>query len=287
MEKAFTEENIDYQGIEKAIDYLVNHFQEQPNLKTIAQQVHLSKHHFSRMFSKWAGIPPQKFMHFLTKEYVKELLEQAHSLTEVSYRAGLSGTGRLHDLFVNFEALSPGEYKRGGANLAIEYGLHTTPFGTAFIAVTKRGIFDLSFIHTRMFEPKLEQLKTEMSAAQFVQNQEKTRSYIQQIFGTKKQKITLLLRGTNFQIKVWQALLKIPSGQVATYGDVAQWIGRPKAQRAVGTAIGKNNIAYLIPCHRVIQKAGTSGQYRWGILRKKAMLGLEAAQNYTNYINVL
>ncbi len=277
-----TQQSIDYQRIEQAIRYIEQNFQRQPTLKDIAEEVNLSEFHFDRMFTKWAGTSPQRFMRFLTKEYAKNILSETKDLLDTTVLMGLSSSSRLHDLFVTYEAMTPAEYKKQGEGLTIFYGIHETNFGFTFIATTSRGILELTFLSKNQMIDELIRLKNEFSKAVFEENQEATSVFIDKIFSDEnhlnKKPINLLLRGTNFQIKVWEALLKIPSGRVACYEDIATLIEKPTAQRAVGTAIGVNNIAFLIPCHRVIQKIGTTGNYRWGEYRKKAILGWEAAQ---------
>lgn len=275
-----TQQHIDYQRIEQAIRFIEQNFQRQPLLKEIAENVNLSEFHFDRMFTKWAGTSPQRFMRFLTKEYAKNVLTETKDLLDTTVVMGLSSSSRLHDLFVTYEAMTPAEYKRKGEGLTVIYGTHETPFGFAFIATTARGILELTFLAENQSIDELIRLKNEFPKAEFVENQEETSVYINQIFveSADQKSLNLLLRGTNFQIKVWEALLKIPSGKLACYEDIAQLIDKPTAQRAVGTAIGANHIAYLIPCHRVIQKVGTTGNYRWGEYRKKAILGWEGAK---------
>ncbi len=268
----------DYSRIEKAIGFLGEHFDAQPDLAEIAQRAGVSEFHFQRIFQRWAGISPKRFLQFLTKEYAKGLL--AHSnLLDVSHEAGLSGPGRLHDLFITCEAMSPGEYKDKGAGLTIEYGFHPTPFGTCFIAVTGRGICALAFIEKKDEGTILRDFQKKWNNAKIKLSPKITKIYVKNIFEpspTKKVAIKLLCRGTNFQIKVWEALLRIPSGHLVTYQTIAGRTGHPRAVRAVGTAIGNNPIAYLIPCHRVIRASAGMGGYRWGVNRKKAILGKEA-----------
>ena len=275
-----TQQYIDYQRIEQAIRFIENNFQRHPPLKEIAEAVNLSEFHFDRMFTKWAGTSPQRFMRFLSKEYAKNLLNETKNLLDTTVEMGFSSSSRLHDLFVTYEAMTPAEYKRKGEGLIINFGTHETPFGYAFIATTSRGILELTFLSEGESINELVRLKSEFPRAEFTENQEVTSIFISQIFieSDGQKPLTMLLRGTNFQIKVWEALLKIPSGRLACYEDIAKLIDKPTAQRAVGSAIGANNIAYLIPCHRVIQKVGTTGNYRWGAYRKKAILGWEGAK---------
>ncbi|WP_337043387.1 methylated-DNA--[protein]-cysteine S-methyltransferase [Emticicia sp. 17c] len=281
METIEIQEIIDYNRIEKAIHFIEQNFQYQPSLKEIADHVALSEFHFNRLFSKWAGTTPQRFMRFLTKEFAKEKLAQSDNLLDATFEAGLSSTSRLHDLFVNYEAMTPAEFKSKGEGLLIHYGIHETPFGECLIAVTGRGITDLRFLDADTKETCIIALKADFSKAIVVFDNDFTRPFIEQIFYAHQvadSPVTLLLRGTNFQIKVWEALLKIPFGQIVSYDTIAQAIGQPTAQRAVGTAIGSNRLGYIIPCHRVLQKVGGIGGYRWGTTRKKAILGWEMAK---------
>lgn len=277
-----TQALIDYERIERALQFIEQNVTSQPGLKEIADSVALSEYHFERLFSRWAGTSPQRFLRYLTKEYAKQLLDQSRDLLDVTYAAGLSSPGRLHDLFVTYEAMSPGEYKKKGAGTQLFYDFHQTPFGECLISVTHRGICSLTFQSPDERETALAQLTSDWSGAELRRDATVTMPIIDQLFPSRisnsPKPITLLLRGTNFQIKVWEALLKIPAGRVACYGDIATAVGMPGASQAVGSAIGSNHIAYLIPCHRVIQKLGTTGQYRWGASRKKAMLAWEAAK---------
>lgn len=281
METIENQEQIDYNRIERAIHFIEENFQQQPSLKEIADHVALSEFHFNRLFSKWAGTSPQRFMRFLTKEFAKEKLAQSDNLLDATFESGLSSTSRLHDLFVSYEAMTPAEFKARGEGLTIHYGIHETPFGQCLIAVTGRGITDLRFLENEDKDEVINQLKEDFTKAEIIIDNNFTRPFIEQIFyetGNNDTPVTLLLRGTNFQIKVWEALLKIPFGQMVSYNTIAQAIGNPNAHRAVGTAIGSNRLAYIIPCHRVLQKVGSIGGYRWGTTRKKAILGWEMAR---------
>ncbi|MBA4851558.1 methylated-DNA--[protein]-cysteine S-methyltransferase [Emticicia sp. BO119] len=281
METIENQELIDYNRIERAIHFIEENFQNQPSLKEVADHVALSEFHFNRLFSKWAGTSPQRFMRFLTKEFAKEKLAQSDNLLAATFESGLSSTSRLHDLFVNYEAMTPAEFKSKGEGLTIYYGIHETPFGECLIAVTGRGITDLRFLENENKEGVIQELKEDFFNAEIIFDNAFTRPFIDQIFYATESTdspVTLLLRGTNFQIKVWEALLKIPFGQMVSYETIAQTIGQPTAQRAVGTAIGSNRLGYIIPCHRVLQKVGGIGGYRWGTTRKKAILGWEMAR---------
>ena len=269
----------DYDRVEKALGYITERFLQKPALKEIAGKVHLSEYHFDRLFKRWAGTSPQRFLHFLTKEHAKRLLEESRDLLDVAYTSGLSSPGRLHDLFVTYEAVSPGEFKNKGEGLTIRFGFHPTPFGECMIAVTERGICGLEFLSAGEQDAALKRLRSRWPEAEIVEDTGTTRTFSEKIFKHQNMKgsppIHLLLRGTNFQIKVWEALLRIAPGRVTSYEGIAQLVGKPHASRAVGNALGQNPIAYLIPCHRVILESGALGNYRWGPARKKAMLGWE------------
>lgn len=273
---------IDYQRIEKAILFLEENFLKQPSLGEIARQIHLSEFHFQRLFKRWAGISPKRFLQFLTVEHAKKLLETSRNLLEVTYEAGLSSSGRLHDLFINIEAVTPGEYKNRGQGLTIHYGFHPTPFGNCLLAATEKGICHLSFSDGSETRTAEKNLKKRWRGANLIQSQAVTQPLIEGIFWPAARKtsrcVNVHLKGTNFQIKVWEALLKIPSGAVVCYEDVARLVCSSKASRAVANAVANNPIAYLIPCHRVIRKTGVFGQYQWGESRKKAILAWEAGQ---------
>jgi AraC family transcriptional regulator of adaptative response/methylated-DNA-[protein]-cysteine methyltransferase len=270
----------DYRRIEQAIQYLEKHANSQPELNEVASEIGLSEYHFQRIFSRWAGISPKRFLQFLTKEGAKELLAQSEDLLETTYGVGLSSLGRLHDLFVTTEAVTPGEYKSGGAGLTIRYGLHATPFGKALIGTTERGICHLGFVGSSEGHA-IDALVAAWQQAKMVEDHQATAPLVEPIFDLSRRgnkPLRLHLRGTNFQLKVWEALLRIPPGAVTSYEGLAAQAGRPGASRAVGTALGRNPIAVLIPCHRVIRKLGEFGNYRYGAVRKKALLGWEAAQ---------
>lgn len=274
----------DYDRIEQAILYLDRAHPNQPSLKELAHRTGLSEFHFQRLFTRWAGVSPKRFVQFQTLEHAKQVLEDSRNLLAASWEVGLSGSARLHDLFVAGEAVTPGSYKAAGEGLTISYGLHPTPFGECLIAITDMGVCSMAFVETTR-EAALDELERKWYRAELKRDQKATGEIVSRIFsdmatGEADGGIRLALRGTNFQLKVWEALLRIPSGAVASYADVANAIGAPGASRAVGTAIGQNPLAYLIPCHRVIRKTGAFGNYRWGSTRKHAMLGWEAARKY-------
>lgn len=277
----------DYRLIESAVTYLSTHFREQPDLSAMAAAVGLSEFHFQRLFKAWAGISPKRFVQFLTLEYAKRALDRSRSLLDASYDAGLSGPSRLHDLFVNLEAVTPGEYRSGGRGVAIRYGTHESPFGPCLLAATGRGICGLSFLRgDGVADPEeraLAELRRSWPAAEIAPDAAATRHMAERIFevepGDAGEPLRVVVRGTNFEVQVWQALLRIPSGGVLAYEDVARLIGRPRAARAVGQAVAHNPVSFIIPCHRVIQKSGAFGSYGGGIMRKRAMLAWEAAHS--------
>ncbi|MBZ0309723.1 MAG: methylated-DNA--[protein]-cysteine S-methyltransferase, partial [Anaerolineae bacterium] len=254
------------------------HFLNQPSLEAVAAEVGLSEFHLQRLFKRWAGISPKRFLQFLTAEHAKHLLQNSHNVLDATYESGLSSPGRLHDLMVNIHAMTPGEIKSQGAGLTLYYGIYPTPFGDAVLAVTERGICGLDFI-TTCEDVILNLIQAEWPLAELKASREKTQPVLEQIFSMDTP-LSLFLKGTNFQIKVWESLLKIPFGQFATYEDIATSIGQPTAARAVGSAVGSNPVAFLIPCHRVIRKTGAFGNYKWGLSRKKAIIGWEAAHIY-------
>jgi AraC family transcriptional regulator of adaptative response/methylated-DNA-[protein]-cysteine methyltransferase len=277
----FESQSEDYLRIERAIEYLAANFKQQPNLEEIAASVHLSKFHFQRLFRRWAGISPTQFLQYLTLGYAKERLRASGTLLETALDAGLSGPSRLHDLFVTFEAITPGEYKNAGSGLEIAVGYHPTPFGECLLATTPRGVCALRFtLSPDRRQELLAELKTEWPLAHFVEAAEVTAPLAGAIFSLPlsedRPPLHLLLKGTNFQIQVWQALLAIPAGAIFSYQQVASLIGDASATRAVAGAIARNPVAYVIPCHRVISKSGNLHRYRWGAARKQAMLGWEA-----------
>lgn len=277
-----TDININYHRIEQAIKFLEENFKRQPELDEVAEKVHLSPFHFQRIFTEWAGISPKRFLQFLTVDFLKEKLVETKNLIDAAEAAGLSSQSRVYDLFTTLEAVTPQEYKLKGSGIKIEYGFHETPFGHALIGVTDRGICWLSFISSEE-NPKeeLEKMKQHWHNSVFHQNQELTNAFVRRIFETQSQpeKLHVFVKGTNFQVKVWEALLRLPMGSVTTYQGIAEQIENPKAMQAVGSAVGSNHIAYLIPCHRVIRKDGILGEYRWESARKKSIIGWEMAKS--------
>lgn len=270
----------DYTRIEQAIEFIEANFQHQPALETIAAHVGLSEYHFQRLFKRWAGITPKRFVQYLTAEYAKDLLWQEHSVLDAAYDAGLSGPGRLHDLTINIHAMTPGEVSSRGEGLTIRYGIHPTPFGLSLIAMTDRGICALRFLGSDEQADAVAELQSEWENAAVEEDPAATAPVIARIFDPahRGEPFHLHVQGTNFQVRVWEALINVPAGTVTSYGDLAERIGMPTASRAIGSAVGRNPVAYLIPCHRVIRKTGAFGDYRWGASRKKAMLVWESAQ---------
>lgn len=277
----------DYKRIEKAILYLEKNAHRQPDLKEVARVVNLSEYHFQRLFRRWAGISPKRFLQFLTLERVKPLMKGSGNLLDITYQAGLSSPGRLHDLFVNLDAVTPGEFRRRGENLKIRYGFYPSPFGECLVAITDRGITNLAFVKPGNRATMVRDLKTQWKLADFTEDAAATRPYVEKIFapGRSVTKADLFVKGTNFQIKVWKALLRIPRGAVISYEDTARQIGMPKAVRAVAGAVASNPIAFLIPCHRVILKSGALGGYRWSHTRKKAILAWETSKEVGHVCN--
>lgn len=278
-----TQSNIHYNRIAEAIEYISSNFRLQPNLDEVAAQVHLSPAHFQRLFTEWAGTSPKKFLQYISVEHAKKILEKERAtLFDTAYETGLSSTSRLHDLFVNIEGMTPAEYKNGGKNLSINYSFAQSPFGSLIVASTAKGVCYMAFEEEE--DKALNNLKSKFPNAAFRQMLDLTQQnalFIFQNDWSKLPEIKLHLKGTDFQLKVWETLLKIPMGQLSTYGSIAGSIGNPKASRAVGTAIGHNPVAFLIPCHRVIQSTGMFGGYMWGATRKTAIIGWEGVKTET------
>jgi len=272
----------DYDRIAKAISFITANAHRQPALNEIAAHVHLSPFHFQRLFCRWVGVTPKKFLQVLTLERAKQLLSESKPVFEVSDSLGLGSGSRLYDHFVHLEAITPGEYKTGGTGLTIGYAVHDTPFGKAFIAITHRGICSFSFLDSTEINEQLSSLLKKWPHASILENHKKTRVVIETLFSGKTKSdrpLSLHVSGTNFQVNVWKALLQIPSGKVVSYTQVAAAIGRPRSARAVGLAVGANPVAFIIPCHRVIQQSGKLGGYHWGETRKHAIHAWEAARH--------
>jgi AraC family transcriptional regulator of adaptative response/methylated-DNA-[protein]-cysteine methyltransferase len=275
-----TQNNINYERIAEAIAYIRLNFKSQPNLDEVAEKVNLSPFHFQRMFTEWAGISPKKFLQYLSLEYAKGILkDQQATLFDAAYETGLSGTSRLHDLFINIEGMTPAEYKNGGKALSINFSYAETPFGNIIVASTPKGICYMAFADDK--DTAFNELYAQFPNASYYQVVDLAQQNALNIFKSdwsQLSKIKLHLKGTDFQLKVWEALLKIPTGGLNTYSNVANTVKLPSASRAVGSAIGANPVAFLIPCHRVIKSTGEFGQYHWGANRKTAIIGWEAAR---------
>jgi len=274
----------DYHRIERAIRFLDDSAPVRPSLDQVARHVGMSQFHFQRLFTRWAGISPKRFSQVLALEYAKERLRNSRNMIDATYESGLTSGGRLHDLFVTLEAVTPGEYREGGAGLEISAGFHDSPFGEVLIATTDRGLCGLTF-HDGNRRVALKDLAERWPHATIEERPRVTAPIASRVFAALEVRdpeglvpLGLLVRGTNFQVKVWRALLQVPVGTVATYEDIATAIGSPSAVRAVGTAIGRNPVAFLIPCHRVIRTTGALGGYRWGLPRKRAMLAWEVSR---------
>jgi AraC family transcriptional regulator of adaptative response/methylated-DNA-[protein]-cysteine methyltransferase len=272
----------DYERIARAITFITAQVNKQPTLDEVAAHLHMSPYHFQRLFRRWAGVTPKRFLQVLTLDRAKQLLNEAKPLLDVSAPLGLSGGSRLYDHLVQLEAVTPGEFKHKGAGLTIEYGVHDTPFGKAFVAVTHRGICNLAFPAETNIAQQLSKLSADWPHAVLVENPQRTRAILQALFGHQKSSagpLSLYVRGTNFQVNVWRALLRIPPAGVASYRQVAEAMGRPSSARAVGLANAANPVAFIIPCHRVIRQCGELGGYHWGETRKHAMHAWETARS--------
>ena len=274
------QEYINYNRIAAAIDYIRHNFKSQPNLDEVAENIHLSPHHFQRLFTEWAGVSPKKFLQYISVEHAKKLLKDKEvTLFDAAYETGLSGTGRLHDLFINIEGMTPGEFRNGGESLLINYSYAESPFGDMLVASTPKGICYMAFTDNE--KEGLNDLQNHFPNASFKQMVDRMQQNALFIFShdwRKLHQIKLHLKGTDFQLKVWETLLKIPLGKLSTYGSIAKKMNNSNAARAVGTAIGSNPVAFLIPCHRVIQSTGNFGGYMWGETRKTAIIGWEAGK---------
>jgi AraC family transcriptional regulator of adaptative response/methylated-DNA-[protein]-cysteine methyltransferase len=272
----------DYARIEQVIYYLEQNASRQPSLDEIAEHIHLSEYHLQRLFTRWVGVSPKRFLQFITKEHAKQLLQQSASVLDTAYQVGLSSPGRLHDLFITWEAVTPGEFKQRGEGLTITYGFHPTPFGEALLGSTERGICNLQFVMPSGRTGAIQSLRERWPKATLVEDPGTTEPLIAGIFGLSNARrgnpLHVYLSGSNFQLKVWEALLRIPSGSVVSYRDIAAHLGDPHASRAVGNALGHNPVPVLIPCHRVITSLGEFGNYHYGEARKIALLGWEMAR---------
>lgn len=276
----------DYDLIKRSVRFLTQSWREQPSLDDLAGHLGLSPAHCQRFFKRWCGLSPKEFMGAIAIDHARQLLQGSASVLDASLQSGLSGAGRLHDLFVSHEAMTPGDYKRRGAGLEMAYGYHATPFGEALVMATKRGLACLAFVKgekggTR--EEALAEMMRRWPACLYIEAPEHTGPHVTQIFGSAagvegEQPVRLVMIGTDFEVRVWETLLKIPVGHAVSYGDIARHIGCPTASRAVGTAVGRNPISFVVPCHRVMRADGGLGGYHWGVTRKRAIIGWEAGQ---------
>ena len=282
LDTDITRDGPDYDIVRQVIELISEEYRDQPSLEAIAARLHQSPTQLQKTFTRWAGLSPKAFLQAVTLDHAKRLLrEEEMPLLETSIEVGLSGPSRLHDLFVTHEAMSPGEWKAKGGGLTIRYGFHTCPFGTALVMVTDRGLAGLAFSDSGDEKACLEDMTCRWPNAEYVEDRQATAPYAERIFQpgrwTSDQPLRVVLIGTDFQVSVWQSLLKIPFGKAVTYSDIAKDIGRPTAMRAVGAAVGANPISFVVPCHRALGKNGALTGYHWGLTRKRAMLGWESA----------
>jgi AraC family transcriptional regulator of adaptative response/methylated-DNA-[protein]-cysteine methyltransferase len=272
----------DYEKVRDILSFLTDNWRDQPSLGSLAQRVHLSPEGLHQLFTRWAGLSPKAFLQAVTLDHARKMLDQSASILETSLESGLSGPGRLHDLFVTHEGMPPGAYKTKGSGLLVAYGFHPSPFGIALVMVTDYGLCGLAFADPGGEQAALSDMRSRWPNAQYAEDSARTAPFAAQIFADMKartrQPLRVTLIGTDFEIRVWETLLKIPAGKASTYGEIATAVGSPKAARAVGAAVGRNPISFVVPCHRVIGKSGQLTGYHWGLTRKKAMLGWESAR---------
>jgi AraC family transcriptional regulator, regulatory protein of adaptative response / methylated-DNA-[protein]-cysteine methyltransferase len=270
----------DYELVKHTLAFISENWRDQPSLETLADQAGLSPTHLQRLFTRWAGLSPKAFLQAVTLDHARGLLRDSASILDASYELGLSGPGRLHDLFVTHEGMSPGIYKAHGRGLNIQYGFHDCPFGRALILITNEGLAGLAFADHGKEKSALADMTSRWPEATYVENQQATAAYAKRIFESERwkpdQPLRIVFIGSDFEIRVWETILRIPFGKASTYSDIASHIGKPKAARAVGAAVGKNPISFVVPCHRVLEKSGGLGGYHWGLTRKRAILGWEA-----------
>jgi AraC family transcriptional regulator of adaptative response/methylated-DNA-[protein]-cysteine methyltransferase len=272
----------DYDVVRKAIGHIRGHWREQPEIETIAEAAGVTPTELHHLFRRWAGLTPKAFLQALTLNGARELLRASASVLDATYEVGLSGPGRLHDLFVTHEAMSPGEWKSGGAGLTISFGFHPSPFGAALVMATERGLAGLAFADPGEERAALDDMKSRWPRASYVEDSARTTAVAKRIFDPSQwrpeQPLRVVLIGTDWEVRVWDALLHIPMGKLDTYSNIAAKLSNPAASRAVGAAVGKNPVSFVVPCHRVVGKAGALTGYHWGITRKRAMLGWEAGR---------
>ena len=272
----------DYDSVRRAIAFISKHWRAQPEIEAVADAAGLTPDELHHLFRRWAGLTPKAFMQALTLDHAKQLLSGSASVLDAALDSGLSGPGRLHDLFVTHEAMSPGEWKTGGAGMTLRYGFHASPFGMAVVMITSRGLAGLAFADPGEEQLALHDMQQRWPRATYVEDRDGTADYARRIFDPERwsadQPLRIVLIGTDFEVRVWDALLKIPMGCASTYSDIARQIDKPKASRAVGAAVGKNPVSFVVPCHRVLGKSGELTGYHWGITRKQAMLGWETGR---------
>ncbi len=272
----------DYDTVRRAIAYISKHWRSQPEIATIAQASGVTPDELHHLFRRWAGLTPKAFVQALTLDRAREVLRTSASVLDAAYEVGLSGPGRLHDLFVAHEAMSPGEWKAGGEGLTMRYGYHPSPFGTALVIATARGLAGLAFADPGEERVALNDMQRRWPRATYLEDAAGTAPLARRIFDSSlwqpNQPLRVVMIGTDFEVRVWETLLSIPMGRASTYSDIARKLGNPKASRAVGTAVGKNPVSFVVPCHRVLGKSGDVTGYHWGLTRKRAMLGWEAGQ---------
>jgi AraC family transcriptional regulator of adaptative response/methylated-DNA-[protein]-cysteine methyltransferase len=272
----------DYSKVQDILQFLTDNWRDQPSLEKLAERVHMSADGLQRLFTRWAGLTPKAFLQALTLDHARAMLKESASILDTSLDVGLSGPGRLHDLFVTHEGMPPGAYKQKGEGLTIFYGFHPSPFGVALVMVTAFGLCGLAFADMGGEKAALADMTARWPNAQYTEDSAMTAPYAAQVFASERWQANQPLRvtfiGTDFEIRVWETLLKIPVGKATTYGDIAASVGSPKAARAVGAAVGKNPISFVVPCHRVLGKSGDMTGYHWGLTRKRAILGWEAGQ---------
>jgi AraC family transcriptional regulator of adaptative response/methylated-DNA-[protein]-cysteine methyltransferase len=275
----------DYAHIRRAIAYLTRSWTAQPSLEDLAAHLELSPAHCQKLFKRWCGLSPKEFVQAITVEHARGLLEGSSSVLDAAYQVGLSGSSRLHDLFVSHEAMTPGDYKRRGEGLEMAYGFHASPFGEALMIATERGVAGLAFVDEDKGQTRAEALADmtqRWPRARFVEAADKTAKLARQVFNpaawSKDRPIRLIMIGTDFEVRVWETLLKIPMGRAVSYTDIARHLGQPTASRAVGSAVGRNPISFVVPCHRVLRGDGSLGGYHWGLTRKRALIGWETGR---------
>jgi AraC family transcriptional regulator of adaptative response/methylated-DNA-[protein]-cysteine methyltransferase len=272
----------DYDVVRRAIGHISGHWREQPEIEAIAEAAGVTPTELHHLFRRWAGLTPKAFLQALTLDGARQLLRDSASVLDATYEVGLSGPGRLHDLFVTHEAMSPGEWKSGGEGLTVFFGFHPSPFGSALVMATERGLAGLAFADPGEERAALADMKARWPRAAYVEDSARTAAIARRIFDSSQwqqdKPLRVVLIGTDWEVRVWETLLQIPMGRLTTYSDIASKIRKPAAARAVGTAVGKNPVSFVVPCHRVVGKSGDLTGYHWGITRKRAMLGWEAGQ---------